>query len=31
LVKVEQGEGWWGFYLRLPDPGKELQFSVNKK
>ena len=30
LVKVEQGEGWWGFYLRIPDPNKELKFSVDK-
>lgn len=31
LVKVEQGEGWWGFYLRIPDPKKELKFSINQK
>jgi len=30
LVKVEQGEGWWGFYLRIPDPKNELKFSINK-
>lgn len=31
LVKVEQGEGWWGFYLRIPDPKNELKFKVDKK
>ncbi len=30
LVKVEEGEGWWGFYLRIPDPGKELKFSLDR-
>jgi len=30
LVKVEQGSGWWAFYLRIPDPRNELKFSVNK-
>lgn len=31
LVKVEEGEGWWGFYLRIPDPGKELKFSLDRQ
>lgn len=31
LVKVEQGEGWWGFYARIPDPNKQLKFSIDKK
>jgi hypothetical protein len=31
LVKIEQGEGMWGFYLRIPDPEKELKFNVDKK
>ena len=31
LVKVEQGEGWWGFFLRIPDPKAELKFSIDKK
>jgi len=30
LVKVEQGEGWWGFYLRIPDPKSKLKFSIDK-
>ena len=31
LVKVEEGEGWWGFYVRIPDPNKQLKFSIDKK
>ena len=31
LVKVEQGEGWWGFYLRIPDPNEQLKFSIHKQ
>jgi hypothetical protein len=31
LVKVEQGVGGWGFYLRIPDPEKEVKFNVDKK
>ncbi|HEX9975231.1 MAG TPA: glycoside hydrolase family 172 protein [bacterium] len=28
LIKVEEGEGWWGFYVRIPDPEKRLRFSI---
>jgi hypothetical protein len=31
LIKVEEGEGWWGFYVRIPDPEKRLRFSITKK
>ena len=28
LVKVDQGSGGWGFYLRLIDPKDQLQFAL---
>lgn len=28
LVKVLQGAGGWGYYLRIPDPGKEYRWSI---
>jgi hypothetical protein len=28
LIKVEEGEGWWGFYVRIPDPEKRLRFRT---
>ncbi|MCU0644506.1 MAG: DUF2961 domain-containing protein [bacterium] len=31
LIKVEEGEGWWGFYVRIPDPEKRLRFSIKNK
>ncbi|MDD8020182.1 MAG: DUF2961 domain-containing protein [Acidobacteriota bacterium] len=28
LIKVLQGSGGWGFYLRIPDPGGEYRWSA---
>lgn len=28
LIKIEEGLGWWGFYLRIPNPDGDLKFST---
>jgi hypothetical protein len=28
LIKVLQGAGGWGFYLRLADPGGSLRYAT---